>query len=127
MVGSFSQQEPGVPTCPVGATTITGKAGGLISPDGKAIIPVEYRKNSLNVTAEVRSVQKERAVMVKILFDCENMARNQGNFLANGTPVHVCQDVEFQELPTKEWKYRTTIAHSGGNDWEVIEASEKSD
>ena len=110
---------------PSGGNNNNGKAGGLISPDGKAIIPVEYQKNSLKVTADVRSVQKVRAVMVKILFDWENMARSQWNFLANGTPVHVCQNVEFQELPTKEWKYRTTIAHLGGNDWEVIEASEK--
>ena len=102
-----------------------GKAGGLISPDGKAVIPGEFHKNSLMVTAEVRSVQKVRATMVKLLFSWEKLKKNQWNFLENGTPVHVCQSTEFQDLPTKEWKYRTTIARMGGDDWEVIEMSEK--
>ena len=102
-----------------------GKAGGLVSPDGKAVVPVEFHKNSLKVTAEVRSVQKVRTVMVKLLVSWEKMKKNQWLFLDNGTPVHVCQDVEFQELPAKEWKYRTTIVHLGGSDWEVIEEPEK--
>ena len=91
----------------------------------QAILNYEKASKTWDYNTVLRSVQKVRAVMVKILFDWENMARNQWNSLANGTPVHACQDVEFQELPTKEWKYRTTIAHLGGNDWEVIEASEK--
>ena len=110
---------------PSGGNNNNGKAGGLISPDGKAVIPVEFHKNSLMVTAEVRSIQKVREVMVKLLFSWERLIKNQWNFLENGTPVLVCQSTEFQDLPTKEWKYRTTIAHMGGSDWEVIEASEK--
>ena len=58
---------------PSGGNNNNGKAGGLISPDGKAVIPVEFHKNSLMVTAEVRSIQKVRAVMVKLLFSWERL------------------------------------------------------
>ena len=110
---------------PSGGNNNNGKAGGLVSPDGKAVIPVEFQKNSLKVTAEVRSVQKVRTVMVKLCFGWEALNKNEWVFLDNAIPVHVCVDTEFQVLPASEWKYRTTIVHLGGDDWEVIEQSEE--
>ena len=99
------------------------QAGELVSPDGKARVPVEYQRNSLRLTAEVRGVEQVRAVKVTLAYDFGKVPEKDWSLLPNGTPVHRHFGLEFVKPPTGTWKYRTTIVKVG-NEWEVIEATE---